>query len=225
MTASEKPDYNSKDLRLHRKYILVLCFVLCILKYGGVKLNQVNLLGTSFSFDNNSAIFLGLWIILFYSIFRYYQYFRHESWGHLQSEFREVRSRFYEPKFLAMVSKEVYPKILEVQAQRKRRRPAHAPSYFHGQRVGLLTRRFTSQVAVVETEEQVDTDVVGQHVNFKYSVVRHFPIQTCAASWHFVIHTPFFFEFLFPFCLLLSTLIYCGFTNWEGSLIMTLKKL
>lgn len=222
MINPKKPDYNSKDLRLHRKYILVLCFVLIILKYGGVKLDNVSLLGTSFSFENDKAIFLGLWIILFYSIMKYYQFFRHESWAHVKDEYKEVRSRIYEPKFIALLSNAVHPRILEVLAKRKEGYYPHGPTYFHGKKVGLFSRRFTQPVTTIDTVGGDGIEVRNEPVDFQYNTFRHFFWQTLRANWHFVFHTPFFFEFLFPFILLTATIIYCGLTQWEGSLIEVL---
>ena len=220
MIMPDKPDYNSKDLRLHRKYILVVCFILIFLKYGGVKLDQVSLLGTSFRFENEKAIFLGLWIILFYSMFRYYQFFRHESWGHVQSEFREIQSRFYQNKFLRLLSKNVEPRILEIQSKRTNE-ILHLPSYFHGIKSGFLSRRFDSPVSTVDPDREIGGSypAVNQQVSFKYNLVKDFFWQTLRASWHFIFNTPFFFEFLFPFLLLMGTLIYCGLSKWEGSLV------
>jgi|SRR6478736_149551 len=222
MITPERPNYNSQDLRLHRKYILVLCFILVFLKYGGVKVEQVSFLGTSFSFENSHAIFLGLWIILFYSIFRYYQFFRHESWGHVQSEFRTIQDRVYHKKFMKLLRKAALPRILASDSIRAKAHYHGDPRYFSGLKKGVFSRRYNFQVPTVEfdvDDRKDDLRIYTENVAFEYHLLKHFWWQTIRASWHYTFNTPFFFEFLFPFLLLAGTIIYCGFTNWEGSLI------
>jgi hypothetical protein len=221
---SEQSDYNSKDLRLHRKYILVLCFILIFLKFGGVTMKDVTLMGTTFEISNSIAIFLGLWSILFYSIFRYYQYFRHESWGHVRSEFRSLQTRYYQRKLLQILSKHIYPRLLAVKYPETNAQIS-APGYFNGSKSGLFTRRLQLSISTIDNvpKQNQEHTIYNQPVDIKYNLIGNFSLQTLRVIGQFVFNTPFFFEFLFPFLLVIATLFYCGIAHWDGSFQNILK--
>ena len=45
-------DYQPRDLRVHRNYIIITSFILLFLKTGGVTIDSINILGVSFDFEN-----------------------------------------------------------------------------------------------------------------------------------------------------------------------------
>ena len=209
-------DSNSPDLRLHRKFILVLCFILIFLKYGGVSISSVSLLGTIINIANRNALFLGLWIILLYSILRYWQYFNQDSWDSFKRSFRRLQDRYYQRKFLHLLQSVIEPEKLVDQSYSEYH---NLPEFSRGAKSGFWKRKYVLNVSTKNPADFKNSigPALHAHVDVEYSLFKHFPKQTLKVAWHFVMNTPIFFEFIFPFLLIAFTIIYCGFGNWEGS--------
>lgn len=58
---------------------MVVALLLVFLRYGGVSIKSVSLLGTELIFNNIQALYASTWILFFYYLIRYYQYFRQET--------------------------------------------------------------------------------------------------------------------------------------------------
>jgi hypothetical protein len=55
-----KIDPMTEDLRRQRRNLVMISFILCFMKYGGVVIEKTMVLGTEINFTNISAIFLAL---------------------------------------------------------------------------------------------------------------------------------------------------------------------
>ncbi len=211
-----EPDYNSRDLRLHRKYILVICFVLVFLKYGGIKLEHIEFLGASFRITNVNAIYVGLWSILGYSVIRYYQYFRSQAWGHFVTEFRLMQVSNYQGTLNKIIGKAIAPNQLSPII------PGGAmqvpPQYFQAPKTSWWEHAFSGQLYLIRPAEKEGAVHVGstpsqEHVTFKYHFIKDFWRQTLKTAFAFVFHTPYFFEYIVPLVLVFGTI---GYYSWSA---------
>lgn len=206
-----EPDYNSRDLRLHRKYILVLTFVLIFLKYGGISLEHIEFLGASFQITNVKAIYVGLWSILTYSVIRYYQYFRSEAWGHFVSEFRKMQVSHYQKKLNKIIEKAIAPNRLSpIMPGGSMQLP---PQYFQAPKISLWKHKFSNQLFLIRPLEKEGTVHVGTtpspgHVTFEYHFIKDFWWQTIKTACSFVVNTPYFFEYIVPLVLVIMVVVY-----------------
>lgn len=216
-------DINTRDLRLHRQYILVVCFILIFLKFGGVSLEEVSLLGASFKISNTKAIYVGLWAILLYSLIRYYQYFRHESLESFLNEYQHLIIRYFQPKFQKLVENHIAPDTLAKTDPLSQRQLA-LPEYSNAHKVSMFRRRFKHKTTIVQQDKRYSESSLTNTMNTSSQKEIDFEFSTLRFSWlwikvifHFVFNTPFVFEFIFPFVLIVTTIVYCSIGNWEGS--------
>jgi len=89
-------DMSEGLLRQRRNLISVSC-ILIFLKFAGVEISKLSFLGIDFGgMKNPSALYFGVWIVFFYFLFRYYQYFKQDGESRLISFYKfELSERVY----------------------------------------------------------------------------------------------------------------------------------
>ncbi|MCK4837309.1 MAG: hypothetical protein KAS94_00825 [Desulfobulbaceae bacterium] len=79
----------TEDLRRQRRNLLVVSITIIFLRFGGVTISKVALLGTEFSFQNIQALYAAIWLAYFYFLLRFYQYFMQETDKGIVEEFNK----------------------------------------------------------------------------------------------------------------------------------------
>lgn len=72
-----------------RRNLMALSLTIIFLRFGGVSISKVSLFGTEFLFNNIQALYAAIWLVFFYFLMRFYQYFMQESNKGIVEEFNK----------------------------------------------------------------------------------------------------------------------------------------
>lgn len=97
-------DPMSEDLRRQRRNLVLVSFVLCFMKYGGVSITKTSVLGSEIQFSNTSSIFFGVWLLWIYFFIRYYQYFMQEGLQRISIALHATVTEKCRPKIRSLVT-------------------------------------------------------------------------------------------------------------------------
>lgn len=183
-----------------RRNLFATSIVIIFLRFGGVQIEKVALLGTELSFDNIEALYAGIWVAFLYFLIRYYQYFRQEPNLKIAKEFwaeMNIRSSAR----------------LRVEAIKQHPASENYGGEFQFSELKKISA-FIRQGTIVGRQDEY-----GSHALVSYSTdIRKYVPQLLLAGIHVVAHTSMITDYLLPFLVALFALLY-GFTGcWEGSL-------
>ena len=76
-----------EDFVRQRRNVIAISVVLMIAELVGIRFERISLLGNSFELVNPNGAMIALWVIYFYFLVRYYQYFRMDQNGQLRASY------------------------------------------------------------------------------------------------------------------------------------------
>ncbi len=190
-----------------RRNLFITSVVIIFLRFGGVQVKKITLLGTELSFDKIEVLYVGIWIAFLYFLVRYYQYFKQEPdlgimeefWGKMNAlSFRSLR----EEATKQYPSSENYGGEFQFSQLKK-------------------TAPFIRQGSVV-----VSRNESGEQEMEKYSIdIRKYSSKLLVAGVHVVVHRSMITDYFLPFLVALIALLYGFSGNWEGSFLNVLRAL
>ena len=83
------------DLRRQRRNLLVVSGLLGFKKLAGLTVGSVSVLGTSFDLARPDAIGVALWVLWFYALVRFAQYFREDGLPELRSAMSAISNAYF----------------------------------------------------------------------------------------------------------------------------------
>lgn len=175
------------------------------MRYGGVEIEKVSLLGTQLSFKNIEALYLGVWLLFIYFLWRYYQYYKKEGEANFWGEINQY------------INNESFSYI-KSQANKQHPNIKHDGSdYFYNNLESYSILKFKGQITKLRPVEGT-VDQTEYYID-KY-LLTPFYIRSFLNT---VFNTTQFTDYLLPFALSIFTVIYCSSGDWQGSLINTIS--
>lgn len=189
----------TEDLRRQRRNLLIVSLLLCFVKYGGITINRISILGVEVYFSNISAIFLALWLIWFYFAFRYYQYFMQEGVAKINKSFIGTMNIKCKRRLEIIVS-------------------AKHPNYYKSNQqfdYNVLCMRkpnwYTIFIHGHERLPNSDNNEFRMYIKF-WSLWK----ELLSSILHMTINQSVISDFLLPLILALFTIVYCNINDWPG---------
>jgi len=205
-------EYQSRDLRIHRKYVLVISFVLIFLRSGGVTIEKINFLGASFVFENINAIYWALWVLLFYSLLRYWQYYITYSTGEgYWKPYYAYRELLFMPTVKRIINEQDPIPVEELHINKR-----SYPNFNHLESKSKWVKGHYTGDQVVDS---TGITIKANGVEVEFHMIKDFGWLYIKLWILFLFNRPAIFEFLFPFIFGIGTIIYCNWSDWPGSLI------
>lgn len=191
----------SEGILRQRRNLMVVSLIIILLSFGGVEIQEVGALGTKLVFAKKDALYIGLWSIFFYFLFRYYQYF-------LEEENRGIADAFW-----AKVNASSFETLRHMAAdQHSLKLDQLAGTFLFSQ---LQKKSRFVRVGTVVTGR----DSYGSSTNSEYTVnaIRFIP-TLIFASVFVTLNRSALTDFVLPFLVAVAALL-AGFSgSWEGAL-------
>lgn len=203
-----KIDPMTEDLRRQRRNLIMISFILCFMKYGGVVIAKTTLLGTEINFTNILAIFLALWLIWLYFCIRYYQYFMQEGLPKIRFSINDMLTEKCRIKIKSIVISK-HPNIEEGSSQMF--------DYNILKKTNWFTILFIGR-------EPIKNDAFGKKQEFNmeiniWELWKEFLKSYCQVFFNQSVITDYIFPILFG----VFTFIYCNFGNWDGRVLNLIR--
>ncbi len=201
MDPEEREKYQSRDFRIHRKYILVLSVVQFIFIFGGVKFKSINFVGFIAEIENPEVIQISILILMIYSLVRYYQYFDTDCLGYLISNYRNILNG----KFSHYATKKI---IAEMRSEGTLHETdelydpttVNLNQFSDSEKGYIVAHELNFNVTEVLSNDMKRIVVEGK---VKKSVLKYLQLKSI---FIYVIKRPYFFELIFPIILGLVSL-------------------
>lgn len=198
-------DPMSEDLRRQRRNIILISFILCFMKYGGIQITKTSVLGAEVQFNNASAIFFGIWLIWIYFLIRYYQYFMQEGLRNIMISLTDNLTDKCRPVLKSVVKSE-HPEV-QIGSQ--------TFDYNVHKKKNWYTIEF------IATEPKHTKGHINGFDPIQFNMLISFwKLRTgIIKSWiKLIFNQSVMTDYLFPILFALFTVIYCNIGNWPGAL-------
>ncbi|HLQ25722.1 MAG TPA: hypothetical protein VK138_07510 [Acidiferrobacterales bacterium] len=180
---------------------MIVSLIIVLLSFGGVEIQEVGALGTKLVFGNKDVLYIGLWVIFFYFLFRYYQYF-------LEEDDRGIAEAFWAK--VNALSFNVLRKAAAVQHSLQLNQLAGEFRFSQLQKKSQFIRTGTVVTSRGQYGEQMSSE-------YKINTLKYTPAFVLAVA-HVAVNRSVLTDFLLPFLVAIAALI-AGFSgSWEGSL-------
>ena len=204
-----KIDPMTEDLRRQRRNLMVVSFILCFMKYGGIVITKTTLFGTEIQFANISAIYLALWLIWLYFCMRYYQYFMQEGVWKIRFSLNDMLTEKCRGKIKSLVT----AKHPDAQGS------SQMFDYNILKKVNWYSILFIGQ-------EPIKNDVYDQSKKFEMNI----PIwllwkEIMKSYYHVFFNQSIMTDYVFPVLFALFTFTYCNLGNWDGKILNLIQKI
>lgn len=198
MAATKKgSDAVNEGLLRQRRNLMTVCILLWLLKYGQVEFSKLSFAGFDVTFNRPEALYLCLWAAFAYFLYRYYQYFVRYGQSEVTSHFKNGLDQ----------------SALDWMAKIHRAHPEWDTKIGYPKLGDLFRSRF-----IVRAEERIMEQ--GQDKGGR-------PFEVRLNRWHVlwrlirvvgegVLRSTVVTDYLLPFVLALSVLLYCGGGEWQG---------
>lgn len=191
----------SEDLRRQRRNLLVSSLILCFMKYGGITINKISVLGVEIVLTNVSVIYLSLWLVWFYFSFRYYQYFMQEGVNKIKGSFIDVMNNKCKVRLKKIVSS------------------AHPNFYRNNQQfdynILCMKKPNWYTILFLGHEGTQNNEPSGFKMNIKMWLLWKEIFSSCS---HMVINKSVISDYLFPIIFAVFAVIYCNISEWPGQI-------
>lgn len=191
----------SEHLHRQRRGLIVTSVILCFMKYGGITINKISVLGVEILFANIHALYLFIWIIWLYFLIRYYQYFMQEGLTQIKSSYWNKFSELSRTKITKVV-KAFHP-----------RSSGGYDSYnwYNLEKVNWYTRGYSG-------EERISEDLYGDGQAFQIDISLFSLCKEILHSYyHIIVNRSVITDYILPLALAVFTFIDCNFFgNWIG---------
>lgn len=190
-------------LRQRRNIMLSSC-ILIFIKFSEFQIKKVSLLGISFeNLGNPTAVYVTLWILFFYFLFRYYQYF-------MQEGFNKVRWAAYQEQ----------ERRIKVIAQNAAKVINEKASYQPQQLVSIQKNSWEISVSF-DNAKNDDGELTKSTEEVTLNSRKIFVAKLI--SWLIVcINSSVITDYILPYALVFLAVFYC-FSGGEASLLSTLQ--
>ena len=209
-------DYQPRDLRVHRNYIIITSFILLFLKTGGVTIDSINILGVSFDFENIDAIFWGLWAILLYGLLRFWGYVKTYSIGYLIQSFKDYRDLLFKKRIKKLINQKLSPASFITMSNYGQTQ--EYPVYGQLQKTSMFIRK-----TKVKAHDNVEGSLQEIEVDIELHSIKHFWYLYIPLTIKYLINRPQFWEIIFPIGFGISAILICNINSWPGSLIQLIN--
>ena len=191
----------SEGLFRQRRNLILTSLTIIFLRYGEVTIEKFGTSALDLKFQNLNAIFVALWVVFFYFLVRYYQYLRQEPdlgiksafWAKVDARCLNKLTEDAKSRFATVL---MSPARLEFQLSSFKRTSVFLWS-------GSVTTKRTGS---------------GEPMNSEYTVnVLHFWPDFTVAACHVALNRSAITDYVLPFLLALSALLYGWSGNWPGT--------
>ena len=194
-------DPMSEDLRRQRRNLILTCFVLCFMKYGGIQITKTSVLGAEVQFNNASAIFFGIWLIWIYFVIRYYQYFMQEGLRKIYFSWLTIATEKIKPILKSIVKSE-HPTVQET-------------DQLFDYNI-LILKKHDWKYIIFNGNEPLN----GRFEDFEMMIsLWKLRIGIIKSLGYMIFNKSVITDYLFPILFALFTVVYCNLGDWPGTLI------
>lgn len=184
-----------------RRNIFIASTVVVFLRFGGVSVEKVSLLGTELHFDNIQALYAAVWVFFIYAFIRYYQYYQQEN-------NKGISSVFWGKMNALCVFKLRNRAVFEFPSCEKY---GGDFQFSELKRVGIFKR---------EGGVIVDQDESGKIFSEKYEVnILSFTREYFLSFVHLNINASPVTDYILPFIFAVFSFAYGVSGEWQGSLV------
>lgn len=209
----------SDALLRQRRNLIVTAVIAIMLRYGGVEISKVGALGTELTIANKSALYVALWLTLFYFILRYYQYLMYEMKGKIKDIYIlhvNVAAHFIVEKAVELEHKrtlEIYGLAAQQNSQEFMQKQLHVEPYPFDTAV-LIGNKLRVKATIGKAS--------GWGAEMTYDINRAYGVLIHATAVLGMIFTrPIFTDLAFPFVLAAIAICYGWDGDWDGSILHT----
>lgn len=215
---NQKKDEQNQDLRLHRKYLYVLCLTLWLLDFGEIQLQDVKFIFTSAPITNPIPFYIAIWIVFVYSLLRYWQFYRTNAYTIFKVEYQQLKNAVYQSK-IDKIIKSNHSELIEKLRNYDRSSHIQNPHYSQFQNHNLDSK--TKRIGFINVSSQkqdiyqlAKDNPITIDFNWRF-------IQQKLLTWLFTItNRPALFNYIFPPIVAILTFIIIGLlTTWPGNIL------
>ena len=178
----------SEDLRRQRRNLMAISFLIWFLKFCGIKIVKISVLGAQAEIGNPEGIIIAIWIIWFYFLIRYYQYYRHEGLKSLRQAWIISHEGPYNKKLNDLVKE----KYSEIDSQRLNLK------YTNLEKDGLFKKKYFARES---------SAFQGKNIEFSINEWKLWN-EKLKTVLDFIRNRTQFMDYLLPFIISLTVLIY-----------------
>lgn len=182
----------SSELIHQRRNLILITSIMWFLKYSQIKIEQFTILGIQFKyFENPNAIFVALWLIWTYLLFRYYQYFMEEGKSKIQDNFIQI----FQKKAKEKIQKKANEKYDEYKLE-------HTSNVF-------LNKSIVKYICPIKGNPD------GCNIEMS---IKEFKGEIFKTLISLLINKSIITDYLFPIIFAIIIMIYCIY-GWNGAII------
>lgn len=210
----------SDALVRQRRNLIITAVVAILLRYGGVEVSKVGALGTEFTINNKSAVYVGLWLTLGYFIVRYYQYLAMEVTHKLLSiyGYHFEMASYGIIRYLLMFRRFYMNRI----TYRHVDRPLHTIELPDGEIIPTDLRSATPLINNLAIFVHFRNKRTSNNILRTVSIPKWVKIPVHLIAILGIIFTrPIFTDLAFPFVLAAIAIVYGWDGDWTGSILHT----
>jgi hypothetical protein len=199
MGPDERDKYQSRDFRLHRKYILVLAVVQFIVTYGGIEFDRINFMGLVGEIKNPEIFQISILILTGYSLIRYYQYFDTDCLGYLMANYRSILNS----KFARYASKKFTNELIKDDVINPGETLVESPF-----NINQFKKNANGDYVLFNVTLRNIKKSETKTINVKEKKVgkNRFRFLQLTSGFEYVIRRPYFFELIFPILIALVSI-------------------
>ncbi len=195
----------SDGLLRQRRNLLLSSLLLIFIKIAEVEIEKLSILGLKFeSFGNPQSIYLVIWVLFFYFLFRYYQYFMQEGIRNISlASYNDLEKRI-------LLLADQYAKDIHSSARCEQR-----------QLISIKSQNWCFGIDVPVENERGDSKTKRERIKFDSKII----LKTKILSG-FVLcfnHTVIT-DYILPVVIAIFTIVYC-FKGGDSSLMQTIVNL
>jgi len=197
------------EYRRARRNILVMSVLLISMKYGGITIDKFHVFGIEAKLANPNSVFVLAWLIWFYFMLSFFQYYNQEGRDKLRASLNHAITFTCGYKMAALIE--------EANPGRTVQRPVE---YANLRKEKFLHPIFRDNISYMEKQE-----VKHEMIEFQFNMWKLWALMP-KLLYNFMLKKSASFEYLLPIITIGTTLLYCNLDDkWQGSIINLLKGL
>lgn len=197
----------SEGIRRQRRSLIITSLILSFMKYGGITFKKISLYGSEITLSNVSAIYVFLWIMWFYFMIRYYQYFKQEGVAKIKSSLHNALTEICRHKIKAIVQS-TYP-------NEKGSDQRFDYNILVSEKLNWYTIKYSGK-------EHLGHDSSGQEKtrDFEMNINLWSLWKEIFISYYQVfVNQSVILDYVIPLVVAPSAFIYCNLGDWHGSIL------
>ena len=196
----------SEHLHRQRRGLIVTSVILCFMKYGGITINRISILGIEIQFANIHALYLFIWIIWLYFLIRYYQFFMQEGLMNIKLSYWDKFRELSRTKITKIV-KDIYPRSVG---------GFDSYNWYNLEKINWRIRRYSGI-------EKIKKDPYANTEQFVFAMdISLFSLwkEILKSYYHVIVNRTVITDYVLPLAVAAFVFIYCNFIgDWTGSII------